>query len=182
MFQGPSRLTCSVEARQHFRELRNINSHDTRPHTLPQNGTSKDADMSSYSRITLFALAVALGACDTPTEPADISATHGKMLFVQKCAACHGKDGTGAGLESLGLGAPPPDLTTLSQQNRGIFPRDYVMSVIDGFNRRDHPSSVMPEFGLDDLGPTVIVEDGGAVTPTPSDLLALAAYIETIQQ
>ena len=104
------------------------------------------------------------------------------MLLFQKCAACHGDDGKGAGRESLGLGAPPPDLTTLSAQNRGIFPQNFVMSAIDGFNRRNHPASAMPEFGNADLGPDVQVEDGGVSTPIPSDLIALAAYLETIQR
>ncbi|MEX0312008.1 MAG: cytochrome c [Tateyamaria sp.] len=123
-----------------------------------------------------------LSACAIEQDAPDLSIERGKMLFAQKCAVCHGTDATGAGAASLGLGGPPPDLTTLSAQNRGVFPSDFVMSVIDGFNRRDHPSSAMPEFGNDDLGPLVQVEDGGASTPIPADLVALAAYIESIQR
>lgn len=111
-----------------------------------------------------------------------MSVSRGETLYLQKCAACHGNDGRGGGPESLGLGAPPPDLTTLSAQNRGVFPQNFVMSVIDGFDRRNHLNSVMPEFGNEDLGPTVQVEDGGTTTPTPSDLIALAAYLESIQR
>lgn len=126
--------------------------------------------------------ATCLMACAPDPRDPDVSVERGEKLYFQKCAACHGDDGMGGGAESLGLGAPPPDLTTLTAQNRGIFPQNFVMSVIDGFNRRDHVASVMPEFGNEDLGPSVQVEDGGVSTPIPSDLIALAAYLESIQK
>ena len=137
-----------------------------------------------FKNILALLAGASLEAC-TPERSdidPDVSVARGETLFFQKCAACHGDDGKGAGQESLGLGAPPPDLTTLSAQNRGIFPQNYVMSVIDGFNRRNHPASAMPEFGNEDLGQDVQVEDGGVSTPIPSDLIALAAYLESIQQ
>ena len=127
-------------------------------------------------------LAAILGGCtQTESEP-DVSAAHGERLYLQMCADCHGADGKGAGPAAADLGAQPPNLTTLRAQNRGIFPRNFVMSVIDGFNRRDHVGSVMPEFGAEDMGPIVQVEDGGLSTPIPSDLIALAAYLESIQE
>lgn len=137
---------------------------------------------TNFKAVSVLVAMLGLGACAAHDAEPDLSAERGQMLFAQKCAACHGTDGSGAGAESLGLGGPPPDLTTLTAQNRGVFPQDFVMSVIDGFNRRDHPSSAMPEFGNEDLGPIVQVEDGGASTPIPSDLVALAAYIESIQR
>ncbi len=130
--------------------------------------------MTSTMRMVYGLLAaVSLTACAPDNREPDLSADHGEKLYLQKCAACHGADAKGGSA---------PDLTTLSAQNRGIFPQNFVMSVIDGFNRRDHPDSVMPEFGNEDLGPTVQVEDGGATTPTPSDLIALAAYLESVQR
>lgn len=131
--------------------------------------------------VLIVAFSVAGCTVEEQEEP-DVSVARGKQLFGDKCAACHGDDGRGAGAASLGLGGPPPDLTTLSAQNRGLFPRNFVMSVIDGFNRRNHPDSLMPEFGNEDLGPQVQVEDGGASTPIPSDLIALASYLESIQR
>ncbi|MBY5931927.1 cytochrome c [Tateyamaria omphalii] len=129
----------------------------------------------------LAALAV-VAACAPETREPDVSAAEGERLYFQKCAACHGNDGTGAGVASLGLGGPPPDLTTLAARNDDTFPETFVMSVIDGFNRRDHPSSAMPEFGNEDLGPIVQVEEDGVSTPIPSDLIALSAYLESIQR
>ncbi len=139
--------------------------------------------MTSHSNLfTSLVAAALLTACAPDTRDPDISVERGKQLYDQKCAACHGADAVGAGPESLGLGTPPPDLTTLKAQNRGIFPQNFVMSVIDGFDRRDHLNSVMPEFGNEDLGPNVQVEDGGVSTPIPSDLIALSAYLESIQR
>lgn len=139
--------------------------------------------MSYFSKSTIIPILVTcLTACAPLEQEPDVSVERGERLYIQKCAVCHGDAGKGAGDASLGLGAPPPDLTTLSAQNRGIFPQNYVMSVIDGFNRKNHPASAMPEFGAEDLGPSVQVEDGGLSTPIPADLLALAAYLETIQQ
>ncbi|WP_299547461.1 c-type cytochrome [uncultured Tateyamaria sp.] len=117
--------------------------------------------VSPFKVIPVLVAGTILAACAPENREPDVSVVHGKALYMQKCTACHGDDGRGAGAESLGLGTPPPDLTTLTAQNRGVFPQNFVMSVIDGFNRRDHPSSVMPEFGNEDLGPAVQVEDGG---------------------
>jgi len=126
-------------------------------------------------------LAVALSGCETQTDVTRTDALQGRSLFVSQCAACHGDDGRGAGPASLGLGAPPPSLTSLSQRNGGVFPRDYVITVIDGFDPQNHPTSAMPEFGAEDMGPLVQVESDGISTPVPADLLALATYLETIQ-
>ncbi|MEL7099307.1 MAG: cytochrome c [Pseudomonadota bacterium] len=126
--------------------------------------------------------AATLAACTlAPAEP-DTSAAFGARAFQDKCAVCHGVNGTGAGVASLGLGGPPPDLTGLSARNGGTFPRTEVMSVIDGFNRRSHPETAMPEFGAEGLGQPVQVEQDGVSTPIPAELLALANYLETIQQ
>ena len=79
--------------------------------------------------------------------------------------------------------APPPDLTRLSARNGGEFPRDYVMSVIDGYHRGARFSAAMPEFGAGDMGPLITVKGpDGQGTPVPRALLALADYLETLQR
>lgn len=122
----------------------------------------------------------ALAACVTPEPDASVEA--GRLAFEANCAACHGDDGRGAGELGIELFTIPPDLTTLSAQNGGVFPREYVMSTIDGYERSHSFSAAMPEFGMIDLGPTVIVEEDGVGTPVPATLLALAAYLETLQE
>lgn len=127
----------------------------------------------------LFLLPVlALTAACTVDE--DIS---GPVYFAENCAACHGPTGEGDGELAEFLSARPSDLTTLSARNGGEFPRDAVMSAIDGFSRGEHFAPEMPEFGAGDLGETIIVETAeGIGTPIPQGLIALADYLETLQK
>ncbi|WP_299656227.1 cytochrome c [uncultured Jannaschia sp.] len=123
----------------------------------------------------MLATSFLLTACQTndrlPTE-ADIDASRGKALFAASCTGCHDDDGSG------GIG---PDLTGLSARAGGTFPEDYVMATIDGLDRHGDPEAVMPEFGAQGLGDTVIVEHDGLGTPVPADLLALTAFLRSIQ-
>lgn len=107
---------------------------------------------------------------------------HGKLLFAEKCAACHGAAGKGAGPASLGLGLPPPDLTSLAAKNGGAFPREYVMGMIDGYDRRAQIHAPMPEFGAEGLGQIVRVENGDQVLSAPTDLIAITEYLRIIQE
>lgn len=107
----------------------------------------------------------------------------GKRLYSENCAACHGAKGQGDGPFAQKLFMPPSDLTALSAKNGGAFPRDYVISTMDGYARGEHFSGAMPEFGVKLAGENVLLESGdGVVTPTPKPLLALAKYLESIQE
>ncbi len=106
----------------------------------------------------------------------------GGMAFLEDCASCHNDDARGAGPVGRQLATVPPDLTILARNNGGTFPRDYVMSTIDGFNRNSHFSPAMPEFGEGDMGPTTIVETNGLGTPVPVRLLALTNYLQSVQR
>ncbi|MCF2871961.1 cytochrome c [Octadecabacter sp. G9-8] len=112
----------------------------------------------------------------------DVSAEAGAVLFADNCAGCHGADAKGAGEFGVQLFNIPPDLTRLSEQYGGVFPRDYVLGVIDGFHRDPAFSTAMPEFGAGDMGPTVIVEENGLGTPIPARLLALSQWLESVQE
>ncbi len=131
--------------------------------------------------VMLLSVIVISGCVEDPQDDR-LDAAHGQTLFMAQCAQCHGDDGRGAGPASLGLGAPPPSLTTLSQRNGGLFPRDYVLTMIDGLTRQGHPDDAMPEFGAQDMGPLIQVEEDGISTPIPADLLALATYLEALQE
>ena len=106
----------------------------------------------------------------------------GRQAFMTDCAACHGTDAMGAGSFGAQLLQPPPDLTTLTQRYGGVFPRDYVLSTIDGLQRAPHFSAAMPEFGAGDMGPIVMTEQDGNPVPVPARLLALADYLESVQR
>ena len=100
----------------------------------------------------------------------------GAALFSENCAACHGASGRGDGPAADGMNPPPADLTRISARNNGVFPRDQVMSRIDGYAA--HSGSAMPEFGTYLEGNIVL--DGR--TPTPDWLISLADYLAGIQE
>ena len=121
-----------------------------------------------------------LGACAPQSAEVEGGASSGAILFAERCASCHGRDARGSADLAGGLSAP--DLTGLSERNGGLFPRDFVMAMIDGYDRRTQPHIAMPEFGADGLGQMIRVEDGESSTSAPVELIALTAYLETLQR
>lgn len=126
-------------------------------------------------RYFIFLAILGLSAC--VEDPMD-----GRTAYQDNCASCHGADAKGDGPAARALAVAPPDLTTISMRNGGAFPRDYVMSTIDGLDRGTHFDPAMPEFGAGDLGETTIVENEGLGTPVPVKLLILSDYLESLQQ
>ena len=107
----------------------------------------------------------------------------GRASYTSLCAECHGDDGTGDGPSSLALTAKPADLTQISKRNGGAFPRTAIMAKIDGYAKGEPHYGAMPAFWPLLEGRTVLVETGdGILTPTPEPLVALAAYLESIQE
>jgi mono/diheme cytochrome c family protein len=73
----------------------------------------------------------------------------GAALYNQYCAACHGADlkGTGPSPEPY---KSPPDLSTLSKRNRGIFPEARVLDILrNGVVISAHGLADMPAWGTD---------------------------------
>jgi len=134
--------------------------------------------MVKVMRVMLAGGAVATLAGCMPPE------VSGRADFQAYCAGCHGATGAGDGARADGLSAAPPDLTGIAARNGGAFPYLRVMSVIDGYTRRDQHGSTMPEMGpLIEEGRLVLVDTGdGVMTPTPERLVALADYLATIQK
>jgi hypothetical protein len=116
----------------------------------------------------------------TPTVWAGVT---GKSDFERNCASsCHGKDGKGHG-EALYVlpRIKPPDLTRLTPNNRGIFPRDQVYQSIDGrAGIPSHSRFDMPFWG------TNFQEQGKEFTPESEEkakerISNIVSYIESIQ-
>jgi mono/diheme cytochrome c family protein len=123
-------------------------------------------------------LAVPLGLFACTPQRADV----GRAFFTANCAACHGEDGRGGEL-AMDLPRPVPDLTTIAARNGGVFDRNAVMSMIDGYYRRDDPNHPMPEFGATMEGRVVMVEtEPGVFSPTPEVLVGLADYLQSLQR
>ena len=72
----------------------------------------------------------------------------GKSEFQSSCASCHGKDAKGKGPVSDQLKIPPPDLTTLTRNNNGVFPANAVYETIYGLKTISaHGNLEMPIWG-----------------------------------
>lgn len=127
----------------------------------------------------ILIIALTLGvvtACNiTPSTPTSA------QFFAQNCTSCHGTDGKGDGPMAVGADPAVADLTRISARHSGTFPWVAVMNQIDGYSRGGH--GMMPEFGELLLGDTMLIDTGdGLMTPTPVRLVALTAYIESLQQ
>jgi len=109
------------------------------------------------------------------------SASSGAALYQRNCVICHGSTGAGDGAQASELPVQPANLRHLASANDGVFPTGAVMATIYGYRGKDY-AGLMPEFGPLLDGPDVIwtAPDGQEVA-TPSALLALTRYLETIQ-
>jgi mono/diheme cytochrome c family protein len=126
-------------------------------------------------RILLILLLVEMGC--TPDSP-----TSGRTVFINSCASCHGVTGRGDGPLAAELEVAPADLTKIAARRDGLWPMVEVMSIIDGYHRRNLPREKMPVFGDLAEGKLVPYDAGNGVkTPTPVTIIALANYLETIQ-
>jgi mono/diheme cytochrome c family protein len=101
----------------------------------------------------------------------------GSVSFDLYCASCHGRLGKGDGPTAASLRTRPADLTVLARNNRGVFPRERVLSFVEGSARTDaHGTSDMPVWG-----PTLRGLDASDARVTVR-LQNVVAFIESLQQ
>jgi len=105
----------------------------------------------------------------------------GAKLFLQNCIICHGEGGRGDGPMAAELPVQPADLTHISARQDGVFPKADVMIAIHGYHGQE-ALGLMPSFAetVQSEPVTWTAPDGRAVK-TPSALLSLANYLETLQ-
>ncbi len=128
--------------------------------------------------VSVFALPVLAGCALWSFMP---SPAEGQRLYAQNCVQCHGSTGQGDGELAQDMMRKPANLTQISAQNGGDFPRTRVLSAIDGYAKGTR-GGAMPEFGAFLDGPTVPVTlEDGSQTPVPRPLAALLRYLESIQ-
>ena len=102
--------------------------------------------------VTLFIVAGAatgdVKIKQAPLKYQKVAHWDGDILFSNLCASCHGASGMGDGPAAPALKKEVPDLTVLSANNGGVYPRDMVEDVITGKNRVvAHGSIDMPVWG-----------------------------------
>ena len=62
----------------------------------------------------------------------------GAQLFRTHCATCHGSNAHGDGPLARRLRRAPPDLTSYTERNNGVFPSERVYRIIDGRDVLSH--------------------------------------------
>lgn len=130
--------------------------------------------------VALPLIALAISACTANLAPSQTAS--GANLFAKHCTSCHGTSARGDGPLASGFDIAPANLTVIAQRNNGLFPTAEVMAQINGYTGR-HQTGGMPEFEEVIQSPLVDwTSPTGEVIPTPRLLLALATYLESIQQ
>jgi mono/diheme cytochrome c family protein len=130
--------------------------------------------------IALVTSGAIVWAQTTPQQsaPAAASVATGSQLFRTYCATCHGQNARGNGPLAEQLRHPPPDLTTFTARNGGIFPSARVHRIIDGRDVASHGDREMPIWG--DAFRTS--RDGLSADAVKRRIDALVKYLEAIQQ
>lgn len=101
--------------------------------------------MRNFKYITaLFAVAF------TSAQAADFITYSGEQLFQRFCSGCHGAQAHGDGKVAKSLGVIVPDLTLLSVRNRGEFPQERIIKIVDGritIGKHNKEDRTMPVWG-----------------------------------
>jgi mono/diheme cytochrome c family protein len=121
--------------------------------------------------LAILAMALPLAVAQQASEP------DGRELYARHCAACHGAFGDGDGPVAQAMLVAIPNLRSLSRRAGGTFPRQAVMSYIDG---RDMPAAhgerLMPVWGDTFAGDA---ENGDAIAA--QRIAAITAFLESLQ-
>jgi len=117
--------------------------------------------------------------------PEETSIDRGAKVYTNHCAGCHGASGVGDGSLQPFLMVKVPDLTQLSLNRGGTYPKQYVEWIIDGRSEViAHGPREMPIWGnvfrygegLSDI--PALKPQNRAVREKISDLVD---YVETLQ-
>jgi mono/diheme cytochrome c family protein len=104
------------------------------------------------------------------------SIASGEEMFVNYCAACHGKDGSGNGPAASAFKTPPSNLTVLRSKNDGKFPDSYVFQILQNGpgDTKAHGSKDMPVWGN-------LFQSIGGSAQTHQRIYNLTKYVESLQ-
>jgi mono/diheme cytochrome c family protein len=102
----------------------------------------------------------------------------GAQLFRTYCASCHGVAGRGDGPLVAQLRTMPPDLTSFTRRNAGVFPSERVYRIIDGRDVPAHGDREMPVWGDAFRAP----RSGMSRADADARIQALVRFLEAIQE
>lgn len=124
------------------------------------------------------ALACSAGVARAGDDPAE-AVRVGAALYQAHCARCHGESARGDGPTAASLEYVPADLTRISQRNRGKFPFDRIVDIVDGRKPvKGHGRSDMPVWGDVLLDPA----EGYDRDRVKEKIRHVVHYLESIQQ
>ncbi len=107
-----------------------------------------------------------------------ITSISGQEEYTAYCAGCHGQDGRGKGRSSRYCSVPPPDLTQLTQKNKGMYPAERVCEVLrHGTGHAPKGQGYMPTW--EPLLKSMNADPPGV---TEVRIQNLAEYIKTLQE
>jgi|ERR1700733_6384887 len=139
-------------------------------------------ELPLHTLMTAFLVTLLTGFASAQTASAPSSA---RKDFILHCADCHGVDGKGNGpAVQIIPGFKPVDLTVLSRNHGGQFPRDEVRDIIDGRKRLPghfDADTDMPLWGLT-FQPEGREFSKESEEKVKARIAALTNYIEGIQQ
>ncbi len=137
--------------------------------------------MTPRSTLLVFASALALSLLAQAPAPrkaaTDTPAASGAEMYQSYCASCHGPKGLGAGPVAQYLKTPVPDLTTLTRQNKGVFPTQRVAQVIRG--EVDVKTHGIREMAV--WGPFFLSQKNTQEAVLRARVANLSSYLESIQ-
>jgi len=108
----------------------------------------RTAAFLSAAALALPALAQAPAPAIKKVPGRYTSPASGPEMYRAYCASCHGPKGLGDGPVAQHLKTAVPDLTMLSAQNKGVFPKEHVAQVIQGqVGVKTHGLQDMPVWG-----------------------------------
>lgn len=132
--------------------------------------------LAILSAVGMLVAPIAAGDDRPPT-----GAEGGKIIFMQLCASCHGKDARGDGPVASSLKKAPANLTMIQQKSDGQFPVERIAAFIDGREWvAAHGPRDMPVWGQE-MGTLVIPEFKRELRISEA-ISMLVDYLKTIQK
>ena len=111
---------------------------------------------------------------------ADYTTYSGEKLFQRFCAACHGTQAKGDGPVASSLAVQAPNLRELTLRNKGTFPAEKIVRIIDGRTLLNpHGSRSMPVWGEEFL--RAEAGDPVAERETADMIKKMVEYLRSIQ-